>query len=355
MSTETRETPAQDQPEVENDAVDVNSFFDFNKDQDEEDLEDDMKDFDGFDFKPEAEGSESEEEEEEEEEEDDSLFPEEEGEESEEEDEEEVDFTDEDLAEFNKKLNKNFDSVEELKKFLGESDKKETEEKTVDELETAQNTMDYLTPLLDRAQTSDEDLLRREYETIAINEGKDITDEDVRYEIDEKIETLRDTHQIDLRANTLRAELSRIYSESQQTKTRIEAEKAAQEAQLKQTEKEQMMNAFADISKRDSFFGIKPEKEVIREAYKKVNSGEFLKRLQSDKNTLAKLAMIDAYEKEIHKKASSGLTYSDGLKATYDEFKGVKDKSSGLGITKAQKTGTAASDKGKGLISSLTS
>lgn len=358
------ETEEQNAPEQQNtgrdplnfrdadDDFNINEFFEFDKDKEDDYAEEDMKDYDGVAYQSDPEPETQQSSDDEEEEEEDDLFndikPLDTGEEEEEE------FTDADLALFNKKLGKDFNDVEELKKFLNEGDKKDAQVGNKNELEVAENVIAHLGPLLDRSRTSDEDLLRREFETIAANAGQDLTDEDVQYEIDEKIEKLRDTNQVDLRANALRQDLLKVYNEHKGKKDKIEAEKVAREAADRQAETEALQNAFAEIARRDSFFGIKPEKDIIREAYKKVNSGEYIKHLQSDKNALAKLAVIEAYEEQIHKKASSGLTYSDGIKAIRDEFKGVKEKSSGLNLTNAQKRGSAGSDSGRGLIESLT-
>lgn len=361
MSTEAKEQNAPE-PEYKEDDLSqsLNDMFTINDDDKlEREEEEDLKDFDGVGYSPDQEEEEGEEDEGEEEEEGQALpglFGEESEEEPEKSEEEgDADFTDQDLADFNKKLGKDFGDVEELKNFLNQGDKKETDKKDVDDLESAENVLNYIGPLLDPNQTSDEDLLRREFETIAVNSGEDINDEDTQFDIDEKIEKIKDSYQLDIRANSLRSELRKVYDQNKSKKENIVSQREAQEAEKQQADKSEVQDAFASIYKRDSFFGIKPEKERIQAAYKQVNSGDFLKKLQSDKQALAKLAMIDAYENEIHKKASSGLTYSDGIKAVRDEFKSVKETNSGNTIAKAQKRGSAASNSGDGsaLISSL--
>lgn len=348
-----------EEEEQEQQGPDLNEMFTFDKDKQDDYEAEDLKDYDGVAYRGDDEVTDDPEEEEEEDDDPDAnLFGEqaaaddnpEPGEEA-----AEDTFDADDLAMFNKKLDKNFKDVEELKAFLDGGDKKDAEKSNVNELEQAENVINHLAPLLDRSVTNDETLMRKEYETIAINSGKDITDEDVQFEIDEQIEKLRDSMTLDLRAENLRKELSRVYNESKSTKDRIAAEKVASEAKFKQTETEATQNAFAEIFGREDFFGIKPDRVKLQEAYKKVNSGEFLNRLKSDKKMLAKLAMIDVYENEIHKKASSGLTYSDGIKAVRDEFKSVKEKSSGTTLTNAQKRGSAGSNDNRGLIQSLTS
>lgn len=349
----------------EEQATNLNDVFTFDKNKEDEYEAEDLKEYDGVAYGDDASDA-SEEEEEQEEEGDDaeeSLF----GDDAAKADTADTDdaagddadaenkFDEDDLAMFNKKLDKNFKDVEELKAFLDGGDKKDAEKSNVDELEQAENVINHLAPLLDRSVTNDETLMRKEYETIAINSGKDITDEDVQFDIDEQIEKLKDSMTLDLRAENLRKELSRVYNDSKSTKDRIAADKVASEAKMKQTETEETQNAFADIFNREDFFGIKPDKAKLQEAYKKVNSGEFLNRLKTDKKVLAKLAMIEAYENEIHKKASSGLTYSDGIKAVRDEFKSVKETSSARTLTNAQKRGSAGSNDNRGLIQSLTS
>lgn len=353
MSTEAK-SPQQN-PELDNDTI--NQFFDFDKNlEDQEDEETDVSEYDGAFYEP---GNENDDKPQEEadsaaEEEEDDLFSEVDDNAAEEDAPNDKDFSDEDLADFNKKLNKDFSSVEELKSYLNKEDHKEVEKESENKLEVIESRMDYISPLLDPNVTNDESLVRKELETVAINEGKDLADEEVQFDLDDKIQRIKDAYQMDIRANSIRKELKSMYDKFKVDADGIKAQKAQEEKQLLATEKEATMNAFAEIFKQESFFGIKPEKEVIQKAYKDANSGEFINKLKTDKNLLAKLAMIDAYGDQIQKLASTGLTYSDGVKSVHEEFNLTQKQSSGNTIAKAQQKGSVSSNNSRGLISSLT-
>lgn len=81
------------------------------------------------------------------------------------------------------------------------------------------------------------------------------------------------------------------------------------------------------------------EQKTIKDVYKDLNSGEFLKQVQEDPKMQAQLALMYKMRDELSKKAS-GLSFSDGMEAVLDEFKNKNEKK---GLSTARKSGTRGS------------
>jgi len=290
------------------------------------------------------------EEEKEEEEEDSFNFGEEEEEQA------EGDITDEDLASLNAKFGTDFKSAEEFRTALKAQDNKADDKTDEQKLESAETTLDYYQKLVDPQVMNDEGLMRKQYEMVAAQEGKDLNDEDVQYEIENQLQEIIDNRTIGLHAKNLRRDIKELKIDpALNTKQEIVKRKEEAENALKRTRKENIENAVVDIHNSKSFFGINPDKKTLSKVYKSVNSGEFLEKVKGDPKLATELAAILEYREEIYKK-SSGLTYSDGLKAAIDAFEKNEENNTASTLTKAQRRGTSGSaSTQQGLISALTS
>ena len=331
----------------------ANDMFNFDRDDlaiEEEDDIRDLTDFDGVDTLQEEEDSEqdTDEEEEEEEEDLDSIFEEKKEEEEEEDDEE---FTDEDLASLNKKLNKNFQTTQELKDFLSKGEEKKETNTEDEDYQKAVNTLSWYEPIM---KLNDEDLLREDFKARYSRSGKDLNDQDVQDEIEDKIEEMIDARTLSLHAANLRKDIqSQVIDKFEKQKQEIEKAREERKAAQELSEKEEIKNALADIYNKENFYGVKPDKKTIAKVYESVRSGDFLKTLQSDKKAVAELAMMMEYKETIYKK-SSGLNYNDGMAAVLNDFKAKKDRTGNAPIVGAQKRGSVgSSDKSQGLLASL--
>jgi hypothetical protein len=267
----------------------------------------------------------------------------------EEEEESDDDEPDLDLKAFNKKLGKNFQTEKELRDFMNAKDKEvetDTDEKILND---SQASLDYYKPLV---QMNDEDLMRAQFEAVAIQEKKDLNDDDVRYNIEEQIQDLKDSRVLDVKATMLRDKLNNFIQEAEGKVNKINAKKEALIEQQKTEKKESLQNAFVKISKNEKFFGVNLDKKTLTGIYRKVNNGDFLKELETNDELLAEAATLMEMKKEIFKK-SSGLSYSDGLKAALEEYDSKKENKS---HAKAQKNGTSGSSQSsKELISGFVS
>lgn len=300
-----------------------------------EEEEEELKNFPDFQNTPEKEAEQQ------------KLKDEEEAEEEEEDDDDKINFegtTKEekiDLEIFNKKFDKDFKSEEELKAFLDGKDQ-EIETDSDDELlDKANSQIEMLEPIL---PLNDEDLMRKQFETIAMNDNKNLNDEDVKIDIEEQIQELKDGHLLDVKANMLRTDLKKMYAESKNSKKEIEGKRETIRLSEEKITKEKLQAEFIKLDAAESFYGIDLDRKTIAEVYQNVSSGKFIEELKSNKQAIAELALMFAYKEKIFKKAS-GLTYSDGLKAVLDDYKS-KPKADTFAKAQRSKTGsTASSDK----------
>lgn len=253
-----------------------------------------------------------------------------------------------DIESFNKQFGTKFQKAEELKEFLA----KKEEAKEIDEdekiFEQAQNQLDFLVPIVN---LDDEGLMRKQFETMAVNDKKDLNDENVQIEINEKIEDLKDSRTLSLEARDLRRTLQDIIKQAEDSQKEISQKREAKALAEEKEFKSNLQKEFGNLYSMDNFYGVNLDKKTVQEVYQKVASGDFIKSISSDKKVLAELALMSAVKKEIFKK-SSGLTYNDGMKAVLDEYKSKKQQSPAV---VAQKRGTSANneDTQKGLIDSI--
>jgi hypothetical protein len=331
-------------------SFDENDIFSSKIDQDEEEDDDENLFRGDTENEPDLTDT-SEKEDEDDEEEDDDDDDELSFSEDEEEEEEDDEFTKEEIEKFNKRLDTDFKTSEELKNhFKKEDTKTDDPSKEEEEFETATNTIEQFSAFMG---LDDEALMRRQYETIAVQKGKDINDDDVADEIEDQVQDLIDSKTISLHAKNLRNDINeKVIKPAESKKSEIETRRAEEKAVAQKTEKEQLQNALAEIYQSD-FFGVKIDKKTLSKVYKDVNSGQFLDGLKSDKKAQAELAVLLAYKPEVYKKAT-GLTFSDGLKAATEDFDKKQKQNGESAMTKAQKRGTSGSSDGsKGLLSSL--
>lgn len=317
----------------DNDMFDTEKFID----QQEEEDELDLQGFDGVEPKQIQTQSKEQDENEEDENEEDDIFNFEGATE-----EEKID-----LEDFNKKFKKDFKSEEELRAFMNGKEKEE--EKITDEqvLEIANSQLELLTPVLDLGP---EQLMRKQYETVALNSGKSLDDEEVQIEIEEKIQNLIDSRTLYDEYKALKDQIVEIVNKSKDDIKTITTKKEEEIQNKIKVDKEEIQKNLIEFYNTDNFYGVKLDKKIVASAYQKINTGKFIENLQTDKKAMAELALM-AEIKEIIFKKSSGLTYNDGIAAVLKDF---KSKPKADQIAKAQSRGTAASAVSQdGLISAI--
>jgi hypothetical protein len=263
------------------------------------------------------------------------LFPEEE-------EEEENNFDEKELESLNKKLGTNFKSVDELKNsFKKDEEKKEKESEEVEykALTTKVNQFEKFIKM------DNEDLVRQQLISQALNDKKDINSKDVNDEIDEKIEGLKDLGQLDVMADNLRTSLSALQKEAKSSIDKIDERKLQEQQKEAKANVESLQNAFVEILEKQEFMGVTVTKETINEVYKKVRSNNFFESVNKDQGMIAKLALFVHLEGEISKRAGQP-TQSDSTKKAFDLLSGKGDK-------KARSVASARSSQSKGDMDNL--
>ena len=146
-----------------------------------------------------------------------------------------------DLDRFNENFGTKFTKQEELKEFLQDKEQKTQETADKDLYETSENQIKLLEPTVN---LPDEDLMRKQYESIATQNGQDINDNFVMADINEKIEELKDKGTLGLEARDLRRSLDDIIDKyiipytPKNTKPKTDKQKARSIENKKKTEDE---------------------------------------------------------------------------------------------------------------------
>ena len=255
------------------------------------------------------------EEEEESEEEEEEFFPEEQEEEEEEETDE---FNEKELEVLNKKLGTDFKSVEDLKKSFNKQDKEDEDEKENNEYKLLTNRVG----LFERYIGMDnEELIRNQMLSEASNEKKDITDQDVLDEIEERIEGLKDLKQLDSMAETLRANLVNQKEKTQLSIDKIDNKRTEKKNEEARRNTDNLQNALTNIFSKKEFMGVTVTKEIIQDAYQDIRTNKFFERVNNDQEMIAKLAIFLKLETEISKVANRP-THSENTKVAFHSLLG---------------------------------
>lgn len=266
-----------------------------------------------------------------------------------------------DLSSFNKMFNKNFKTQEELKAFMEEKDKAEEVDKDEEILTTAQSQLDVLEPLLKQdAQghyiVDDEALMRKQYETVFLQEayknGEKLDNYELQSKINEAVEELKDKNVLNIYADNLRNKLEKIVDNSNAEKNKIIQKRTEAAEQIKTKQKKELQSNLVKFHGLESFYGVNLDKKTVGEAYVSASDGSFIQALQSDPKLLAEVALMVKVKEQIFKK-SSGRTYNDGVESILNEFNKKKESEKDETIIKAQKLGTMATDTQKGLIDQI--
>lgn len=258
-----------------------------------------------------------------------------------------------DLEAFNKKFNTTFKSDEELRTFLDNKETQVENDQDDQALEQATTQIDALIPFLEKQNgvyvVDSETLMLKQFQTVAMQENKNLNDPDVQLEITEKLEDLKDKGVLDIYADNLRNKLEKIVDQHTTTKNQIEQKREDKRLAEEKASQKSLQDELIGFYNVDNFYGVKLEKDLVKEVYQDINSGNFIESLQNDHKLVAELALMAKVKEKIFKK-SSGLTYNDGLGAVLGEFK-TKQKANP--VVKAQSRGTAAADGSKGLIDAI--
>lgn len=250
--------------------------------------------------------------------------------------EDDSDLTEKDLEIFNKKLGTDFKNVDELKKSFNAKDEESESQKEETEYKILSNKIVLFEKYIGM---SNEDLIRNQMLSEASASKKDIEDQEVIDEIEEKIEALKDLDTLDGYAETLRSNLQTQKDKTQTSIEKIENKKIESENAIAKKNNDNLQNALAEVYNQKQFMGVNVSKEDLLDVYENIKTNKFFESVNGNQEMIAKLALFVKYEKEISKVANRP-THSDKTK---DAFNFLTDNSKKTRRSIAQATGSASS------------
>lgn len=255
-------------------------------------------------------------------------------------DKEDEDLNDKDLELFNKKLGTDFKSVEDLKKNFNSDEKRSELEKENTEYSILSNRI----TLFDKyIGMNNETLVRNQLISQAATAKKDINNQDVLDEIEEKISGLNDLEQLDSFAETLRSNLQTQKDKTQNSIDKIDDKRIETEEKIARKNTDDLQNALSDIFIKKEFLGISVTEKDIQDVYKDIRNDKFFERINNNQEMIAKFAMFVKYEEKISKLANRP-TQSDNTKSAFNFLEGNSRKQR-RSITQA--SGSASSENAK--------
>jgi len=250
----------------------------------------------------------------------------------------EEDMTADEIAALNKKLGTDFKGKEDIKKLLKKDDEVSETEKEDAELKMLTTRVDLFQRYVNM---NNESLVRENLLSAAIAAKKDINDQAVLDEIDEKIQGLKDLEQLDSTGELIRQNVKITQTNTQEKIDKITEKRDLAQKAVGKKNTEELQNAFAEIFNGGEFLGVTVTKEDIQDAFKGIRDKSFFERVNKDQGMIARLALFVKFEDQI-KKIAGGPTHSDGIKKTLEEITGQNRNAQGRTITTAR--ATASSD-----------
>lgn len=237
-----------------------------------------------------------------------------------------------DIEEFNKKLGTDFKSIEDIKKSLKAEDVKDE----LSEEEKNYNVAKSLTESLASILEYDDETLTKEYFfSIASKEGKNVSSEEVKEEIEDRINVLKDSNTLKDFASNVRMNIKGSYEKNKSVVDTIDNKRSEREQKTIRERNENLQNAFSDIFKAKEFLGITVNQQDVTEAYKSIKNNSFFDKVNNNPQLVAKLAMFVLREEEIQKRATAP-TYSDAAERFAKELGIFDDKTKQRSIAAAR-------------------
>lgn len=248
-----------------------------------------------------------------------------------------------DIEELNKKLGTDFKSIEDIKKSLKAEDVKDELSEEEKNYNVAKSLVESLSSIL---EYDDETLTKEYFFSMASKEGKDVSSEEVKEEIEDRINTLKDSDTLKDFASNVRMNIKGSYEKNKSVVDAIDNKRAEREQKTIKERNESLQNAFSDIFKAKEFLGVTVSKEDITEAYKSIKNNQFFDKVNNSPELVAKLAMFVLREEEIQKRAAAP-TYSDAAERFAKELGIFDDKTKQRSIASAR---SGNSDLGRNSI-----
>lgn len=237
-----------------------------------------------------------------------------------------------DIEQLNKKLGTDFKSIEDIKNTLKSEDQKDELSEENKSYNVAKSNVESLSAIL---EYDDETLAKEYFFSMAAKEGKNISSEEVKEEIEDRINTLKDSNTLKDFASNVRMNIKGSYEKNKSVVDAIDNKRIERENNSIKERNENLQNAFSEIFKAKEFLGITVNKEDITEAYKSIKNNEFFNKVNNNPQLVAKLAMFVLREEEIQKRAAAP-TYSDATERFAKELGIFDDKTKQRSIASAR-------------------
>ncbi len=150
--------------------------------------------------------------------------------------------------------------------------------------------------------------------------SSEINGDDFKADVDAQMDEYNyNTRMASLEAKTIRNEMTQFISQKKAEKQKIENEIESDKAEKTRIHRRELQESFKGY-KNKNLFGQKITEEAIKNAYKKMVSGEVAKTVNNDKNIQAEFALFLELRDEISK--SGGGTYGEGVAAAVNALNG---------------------------------
>lgn len=234
---------------------------------------------------------------------------------------------DPELERLNKALETDYKSIEDLKKALRGEEPAPTADQealTAQEKEIFEKNNDVINYFAKQKEKPAEELVFEHLKSIHKKKNNDQFSEDDEEELNDKISIMDTNGTLDLYADNLRTKIDNAVDKLTRQNSEIQNKQQEFVDKKNIAFKNTLQDSFVDIASKDSFYGVKVEKDDIKETYNDIITGKFYKDVENNPKLIVELAMFKKY-KDIIQSKTSGPSYSDGVKDIVSEIRGKKD------------------------------
>lgn len=270
----------------------------------------------------------------------------------EEEEEEEEGNENLDVDVLNKLFGTNKKSIDEFKDLLKKEEEPEKNEINIEKIEVAQKRVELFDSKIqmDARELLFEDNMLRFYDD-AKKSNTSLTDEDIeefKETLNEKLDSWDEAGSLLPNAQILKTKLKEYRDLNKNIVDNYNQQKKQEEEKNKEVQTEKIQSAFNKHFEDKTFMGVSLTKDLLLNAYKKIDEGNFIEMIQKNPDLQVKLALF-LETQELIQKRSEQPTKSDGIREVLDELKPGTSKTKNL--SRSKKTTTTVRNHGDDFIS----
>jgi hypothetical protein len=224
------------------------------------------------------------------------------------------------VKKYNEEFGTNFKDKVELKQSLQNQTPAKVSALTEDQEKEYERNTATINALSDVLNKSSREILTMHHLSLKKQEMGEHFDIDIaKDEVKDKLDKWEDNGTLDFNANNLKSEIKSELQKLQDKNKGLEEIRDSEKIAEAEKKVGAIQNKIIDIFKKQSFFGIKPEKDVLNKVYADIVNNEFSKQLNQNPELLVELAIMHAYKSEIEKRALRP-TADQGRKEVLDEL-----------------------------------